>query len=106
MRMRPMLSVTRKFPSGSSATDQGLVSRLVMLSIFGIGEGLDGFGASVWPAKAGFGLRGASPEKRPCAKLHGAIKSASTSGAEAVNLMRGSISATSPPMSFRIYYIC
>jgi hypothetical protein len=33
-----------------------------MLSIFRRAEGLDGFGASVWPGKAGFGLRGASPE--------------------------------------------
>jgi hypothetical protein len=80
--MMPALSVTRKFPSGSSATDQGPVSRFVTLSTFIGADGFAGFGAPVWPEKAGVGLRGASPAKRPCAKHDAAIKSV------AVNLMQ------------------
>jgi hypothetical protein len=54
--MLPALSVTRKFPSGKKATDQGLVSLEVTVVTSNFGEGLDGGGASVCPGNAGFGL--------------------------------------------------
>jgi hypothetical protein len=62
IRMLPMLSVTRKLPSGKSAIDQGEVSLAVMISTLTGGDGFDGAGASVWPGKAGFGFLATSPE--------------------------------------------
>jgi hypothetical protein len=60
----PMLSVTRKLPSGRNARDQGLVSRAVIVSTLISADGFDGGGASVWPGNAGFGFLGVSPAKR------------------------------------------
>ena len=102
MRMSPMLSVTRNFPSGSSAIDHGLVSRLVMLSTLDRGGtgwlrriGLAGEGrlrlVRIVPGNLDLAQSCTAPDK-----------SASTSGAGAINLMRGSIPATSLPMKSRL----
>ena len=54
--MKPLLSVTRKFPSGRKASDQGEFSLAVMVSTLSAGETFDGGGAFVWPGNAGLGL--------------------------------------------------
>jgi hypothetical protein len=73
--MVPMLSVTRKLPSGRSAMDHGVVSLEVIVSTAICGEGFAGGGAPVWPGNAGFGFLGTSPAKGfgACACAHGNI---------------------------------
>src|SRR5438105_1791610 len=58
VRMVPVLSVTRKLPSGRKARDQGAFSRAVSVSTATWGEGLGGAGASLWPGNAGRGFGG------------------------------------------------
>src|SRR5213593_2968400 len=56
VRIAPLLSVTRKLPSGKKANDHGPLSRAVIVCTEKAAEGFAGGGASVWPANAGFGL--------------------------------------------------
>src|SRR6516225_9916476 len=53
--MKPLLSVTRKFPSGRKASDHGEFSLAVMVSTLIAGDAFAGGGALVWPGNAGLG---------------------------------------------------
>src|SRR5262249_22188554 len=56
VRIVPLFSVTRKLPSGRNWSPQGAFRRFVIVSTVNFGDGFDGAGASVCPAKAGLGL--------------------------------------------------
>src|SRR6185369_15261906 len=57
IRIVPEFCVIRKFPSGRNATAQAPLSPVATVSTLNRGDGFAGGAASVWPGKAGCGLR-------------------------------------------------
>src|SRR5262252_7027624 len=90
IRIVPALSVTRKFPSGKKAIDQGEFRRAVIVSTFTGAEGFAGGGASVWPAKAGLGF-GPCQAKGDWARAGGNSKIATTDTMHANAFMKAMI---------------